>query len=71
VRDGDIIEIDAARAKLNVVATVGGARGRDVEAALERRLEAMPPFEPGRRKGLFGLYTSLAGPPERGARMEW
>jgi dihydroxy-acid dehydratase len=71
VRDGDTIEIDAARAKLNVVATVGGARGRDVEAALARRLEAMPPFEPGRRKGLFGLYTKLAGPAERGARMEW
>lgn len=71
VRDGDTIEIDAARAKLNVVETVGGARGRDVRAALESRLEEMPPFEPSRRKGLFGLYTSLAGPAERGARMEW
>jgi dihydroxy-acid dehydratase len=71
VRDGDTIEIDADGAKLNVVATAGGARGRDVKGALERRLEAMPPFEAGRRPGLFGLYTSLAGPPERGARMEW
>ncbi len=71
VRDGDTIEIDAARAKLNVVATAGGARGREVKAALEGRLEAMPPFEAGRRKGLFGLYTALAGPAERGARMEW
>ena len=71
VRDGDVIDIDAARAKLNVVETAGGARGRNVEAALEGRLEAMPPFEAGRRKGLLGLYTKLAGPAERGARMEW
>ncbi|HUV86598.1 MAG TPA: dihydroxy-acid dehydratase [bacterium] len=71
VRDGDTIEIDAGRAKLNVVETAGGARGRGVQAALERRLEETPAFEAGRRKGLFGLYTALAGPAERGARMEW
>ena len=71
VRDGDTIEIDAGRAKLNVVETAGGARGRGVQAALKRRLEETPAFEADRRKGLFGLYTSLAGPAERGARMEW
>lgn len=71
VRDGDTIEIDAERAKLNVVETAGGAKGEAVAAALERRLEAMAPFEADRRKGLFGLYTKLAGPAERGARMEW
>jgi len=71
VRDGDVIEINADAAKLNVVETAGGVRGRDVKAALERRLEAMAPFEAARRPGLVGLYTSLAGPPERGARMEW
>jgi len=71
VRDGDFVEINVTAGKLNVAETTGGARGREGEDALARRLAVMAPFEPGRRSGLFGLYTKLAGPPERGARMEW
>ena len=71
VRDGDIIEISVPAAKLSVAETTGGARGRDVEGALARRREATPPVEAEPRSGLLALYTKLAGPAERGARMEW
>jgi hypothetical protein len=56
---------------LIVFETAGGAKGGDVPAALERRVSERPPFEAGQRKGLLALYTKLAGPAERGARMEW
>jgi dihydroxy-acid dehydratase len=71
VRDGDIISVNVAAGKVDLVETAGGARGSGVAAAMERRLAEMPPFAPGRRSGLLALYTKLAGPPERGARMEW
>ncbi|MGD8717185.1 MAG: dihydroxy-acid dehydratase [Candidatus Zixiibacteriota bacterium] len=72
VRDGDIIEINAASGKINVVQTAGGAHGQQrVEKALAKRLEGMAPFEFPKAGGLLGLYMKLAGPAERGARMEW
>jgi len=71
VRDGDLIAIDAAAGTLKVVETSGGVTGARVEEALAKRLGEMAPYEAPRHPGLLGLYMKLAGPTERGARMEW
>lgn len=71
VRDGDVIAIDAAAGTLKVVETTGGATGARVNEVLAKRLAEMAPYNAPRRPGLLGLYTKLAGPTERGARMEW
>lgn len=71
VRDGDVVDVSFTLGKINVLETTGGVRGRKVEEVLAARLEDMPPFDAGPRSGLLALYTKLAGPAERGARMEW
>jgi len=71
VRDRDVVDINAGAAKLNVVEAADGATGKQLGQVFERRFaEGLPPA-PERHSGLLGLYMKLAGPAERGARMEW
>jgi len=71
VRDGDDVAVDVRAGTINLVETAGGAAGGRLAATIARRLMQTPAFDAGPRPGLLGLYTSLAGPAERGARMEW
>ena len=72
VENGDLIEIDIERGRLNIV----GAKGKPLSSAearallRERKRRWQPPPLDGRR-GLLGLYTHLATSPARGAMMEW
>lgn len=71
VEDSDLIEIDIERGRLDLVGAKGKPLSRaEVRALLRERKRRWrrPPLD-GRR-GLLGLYTSLAASPARGAMME-
>ena len=59
VRDGDIISYNIAKRTLEVELS---------ETEIEKRLKAIPPFEPKIRNGFLGkIYTSLVDSVDRGA----
>ena len=72
VENGDLIEIDIERGRLNIVGAKGKPLSRAEARALlrDRKRRWRPPPLDGRR-GLLGLYTHLATSPARGAVMEW
>lgn len=70
VCDGDLIKIDVEDGSLDLTGTEGRHRpGAEVESVLKNRLLQLKPWKASRNKGLFGLYSRLAGPADEGARM--
>lgn len=65
LRNGDRVRIDLEAGSIDLLMPEG-----DAAAELERRLSGHKPWTGTTRKGLLGLYTRLAGPANKGARME-
>lgn len=62
VRDGDFIEIDIRRRKLNLLISEGEMR--------QRRAAWIPPEKPV-RKGYLSIYKKLATSPDLGAALNY
>ncbi|MHB8793633.1 MAG: dihydroxy-acid dehydratase [Thermoleophilia bacterium] len=68
--DGDLISIDLAEGKLNVIAADAESRlPEETARLLKKRLSRLEPWNPPARTGLLELYTRLAGPAHEGAGM--
>ncbi len=72
VEEGDLIEIDVAERRLNIV----GIRGQwkspeEIGAELERRRAAWRPRPPKYRKGVLRLFSEHAAEPMKGAYLEY
>jgi dihydroxy-acid dehydratase len=63
--DGDRVRIDLEQGAIDLVMAEG-----DADAELKQRLEAMQPWTGEKRKGIYGLYTKLAGSADTGAMMD-
>lgn len=63
--DGDRIRVDLERGSIDLLWQDG-----DAAVEIERRLASLRPWVAPERSGLLGLYTSLAGSADSGARME-
>jgi dihydroxy-acid dehydratase len=66
LRDGDRVRIDLEQESIDLVIADG-----DAAAELEQRLAVLPEWSSEKRKGIYGLYTKLAGPADSGAGMEF
>jgi dihydroxyacid dehydratase/phosphogluconate dehydratase len=70
VRDGDLIRIDLETGVIELIETVTGRTGAEAVAReIAERQALLDPWRGPVRSGLMGLYTSLAGPADEGARM--
>ena len=58
IEDGDVIEIDIEKRKIDV---------RLTPEELQRRLKAWKPRQPRVRKGILAIYAQIAEPASRGA----
>lgn len=68
--DGDLVSIDLAEGKLNVIAADAESRlPEETARLLKKRLSRLEPWTPPARTGLLELYTRLAGPVHEGAGM--
>jgi dihydroxyacid dehydratase/phosphogluconate dehydratase len=66
LRDGDRVRINLDEGSIDLVLADG-----DAAAELEQRLAVLPEWSSEKRKGIYGLYTKLAGPAGSGAGMEF
>jgi len=69
--DGDIVSIDLEKGLLELVGTRDGRKNQaEMEKILADRSSESTPWKPPRRTGLLEFYTRLAGPANKGARLQ-
>ena len=72
VEEGDLIEIDVAERKLNIVGIAGERMTpEEVEEVLEKRRKNWKPREPKYKKGVLRLFSELATSPMKGAYLDY
>ncbi len=72
VEEGDLIEIDVAKRRLNIVGIAGEKKTpEEVAAVLEERRKNWRPREPKYKKGVLRLFSELAASPMKGAYLDY
>ena len=72
VEEGDLIEIDVAERKLNIVGVVGERKtSEEISRILEERRKNWKPKKPKYEKGVLRLFARLAASPMKGAYLEY
>lgn len=72
VEEGDLIEIDVAKRRLNIVGIAGENKtAEEVAAVLEERRKNWRPREPKYKKGVLRLFSELAASPMKGAYLDY
>ena len=72
VEEGDLIEIDVAERRLDIVGIAGQRKSKeDVAAILEERRKRWQPRQPKYGKGVLRLFGQLAASPMKGAYLEY
>ena len=72
VEEGDLIEIDVAKRRLNIVGIAEENKtAEEVAAVLEERRKNWRPREPKYKKGVLRLFSELAASPMKGAYLDY
>lgn len=72
VEEGDLIEIDVAERKLNIVGVAGERKtSEEISRILEERRKNWKPKKPKYEKGVLRLFAQLAASPMKGAYLEY
>ncbi len=72
VEEGDLIEIDVAKRRLNIIGIAGEAKSpEEVDEVLAERRGKWKPRPPKYKKGVLRLFGELAASPMKGAYLEY
>ena len=72
VEEGDLIEIDIAERKLNIIGILGEKKSpEEIDRILKERKSNWKPREPKYRKGVLRLFSQHATSPMKGAYLEY
>ncbi|RHR22050.1 dihydroxy-acid dehydratase [Clostridium sp. AF19-22AC] len=72
VEEGDLIEIDIAGRKLNIVGIAGVPKSMaEIDAVLKQRRENWKPRVPKYKKGVLRMFSEHAASPMKGAYLEY
>lgn len=72
VEEGDLIEIDIAERKLNIIGILGEKKSpEEIDRILKERKSNWKPREPKYRKGILRLFSQHAASPMKGAYLEY
>ena len=72
VEEGDLIEIDIAERKLNIIGILGEKKSpEEIDRILKERKSNWKPREPKYRKGVLCLFSQHAASPMKGAYLEY
>lgn len=72
VEEGDLIEIDIAGRKLNIVGIAGVPKSMaEIDAVLKQRRENWKPRGPKYKKGVLRMFSEHAASPMKGAYLEY
>ena len=72
VEQGDLIEIDVAARRLDIVGVAGERKmPEEIDAILARRRAAWRPRDPKYTKGVLRLFSALAASPMKGAYLDY
>lgn len=72
VEEGDLIEIDIAERKLNIIGIHGEKKSpEEIDRILKERKSHWKPREPKYRKGVLRLFSQHAASPMKGAYLEY
>lgn len=72
VEEGDLIEIDIAERKLNIIGILGEKKSpEEIDRILKERKSNWKPREPKYRKGVLRLFSQHAASPIKGAYLEY
>ncbi len=72
VEQGDLIEIDVAARRLDIVGVAGERKTpEEIDAILARRRAAWRPRDPKYTKGVLRLFSALAASPMKGAYLDY
>ena len=72
VEEGDLIEIDIAERKLNIIGILGEKKSpEEIDRILKERKSNWKPREPKYRKGVLRLFSQHAASPMKGAYLEY
>lgn len=72
VEEGDLIEIDIAERKLNIIGILGEKKSpEEIDRILKERKSNWKPKEPKYRKGVLRLFSQHAASPMKGAYLEY
>lgn len=72
VEEGDLIEIDIAGRKLNIVGIAGVPKSMaEIDAVLKQRRENWKPRGPKYKKGVLRMFSGHAASPMKGAYLEY
>lgn len=72
VEEGDLIEIDVAARKLNIIGIAGEKKSmEEIDAVLRERRKNWKPREPKYKKGVLRLFSEHAASPMKGAYLEY
>lgn len=72
VEEGDLIEIDVKKRKLNIIGIAGERKSmEEIDAILKERRQNWKPREPKYKKGVLRLFSLHAASPMKGAYLEY
>ena len=72
VEEGDLIEINIAERKLNIIGTAGEHKSmEEIDDILKQRRKNWKPREPKYKKGVLRLFSEHAASPMKGAYLEY
>ena len=72
VEEGDLIEIDVKKRKLNIIGIAGERKSmEEIDAILKERRRNWKPREPKYKKGVLRLFSLHAASPMKGAYLEY
>ena len=72
VEEGDLIEIDVKKRKLNIIGIAGERKSmEEIDAILKERRQNWKPREPKYKKGVLHLFSLHAASPMKGAYLEY
>ena len=72
VEEGDLIEINIAERRLNIIGTAGGHKSmEEIDDILKQRRKNWKPREPKYKKGVLRLFSEHAASPMKGAYLEY
>ena len=72
VEEGDLIEIDVKKRKLNIIGIAGERKSmEEIDAILKERRQNWKPREPKYKKGILRLFSLHAASPMKGAYLEY